>query len=199
MFQICELIIPVLCHATIYRLVEECQLVASELSEATVRINSLLKHGERLSRDLKFQPRRFEAFIQEVNVLELIVSQTNSLLYKFNPSGVQNDRISDIIGRLVVGKEVLLEKTTQSDVGNRILSMFVEAQKISVQASSDNGEYVKNSATNIFTPVEKEFVMRVHAVKPAIYSSKFPQFLRAILNRNEFRLVGAFSEDTVFF
>lgn len=200
--QICELIIPALSHAAIYRLVEECQLVAGELSEATVRINSLIKHGERISRDAKFQPRRFEVFIQEVSTLELLVSQVNSLQYKFNPSGAQNEALSGLVANLVVGREVEIENKASSDAGNRIVTMFSDAQKVaSVIISEQSGENGRSGTINtVFpSPSEREFVMRVGAVKPASYSARCPQFLRAVLNTNEFRLAGAFSEDIVFF
>lgn len=200
--QICELVIPALSHAAIYRLVEECHLVAGELSEATVRINSLIKHGERISRDIKFQPRRFEAFIQEVSTLELLISQVNSLQYKFNPLGTQNDSLSSLVANLVVGREVEIENKASSDVGNRIVTMFSEAQKVaSVIVNEQPGENGRSGTINtVFPPPnEREFVMRVGAVKPASYSARCPQFLRAVLNKNEFRLAGAFSEDIVFF
>ncbi|KAJ8964479.1 hypothetical protein NQ314_004766 [Rhamnusium bicolor] len=200
--QICELIIPVLSHAAIYRLVEECQLVAAELSEATVRINSILKHGERISRDLKFQPRRFEAFVQEVTALELLISQVNSLQYKFNPLGIKDNGISNLVGNLVIGREVEIENKSNSDVGNRIVTMFSNAQKVdNIILNEQPGETGRSTLINtVFPPpTEREFVMRVNAVKPASYSAKCPQFLRAVLNKNEFRLAGAFSEDTVFF
>ncbi|KAJ8960954.1 hypothetical protein NQ318_020255 [Aromia moschata] len=156
--QICELIVPVLCHAAIYRLVDECQLVAGELAEAAVQINSVIRHGERISRDSKLSPRRFEAFIQEVTALELLVSQANSLQYKFNPSGSRNDAISAFVGSLVVGREVEIENTTNSEIGSRIVAMFAEVQKA---AGEQQAETRSGMISSVFpVPNQREFVMR---------------------------------------
>ncbi|KAJ8979498.1 hypothetical protein NQ317_007681 [Molorchus minor] len=176
--QICELIIPILSHAAIYRLIEESQLVSAELSEAKVRINSILKHGERISRDVQFQPRRFEALIQEVTTLELLISQINSLQYKLNPSGSSNNTISDLVGNLVMGKEVEIENTSNSNVGSRIVSMFSDVQKVVNVQGDQQGDTGRNPLINtVFPPAnEREFVMRVSAVKPASYSAKCPHF-----------------------
>ncbi|KAJ8921070.1 hypothetical protein NQ315_015866 [Exocentrus adspersus] len=200
--QVCELIIPTLSHAAIYRLMEECQLVGRELSEATTRVASLLRHGERISRDVKLQPRRFENFIQEVSTLELLVSLVNSLQYKFNPSGEQDGALNSLVAKLAAGKEVEIENKATSVVGNRIVTMFSDAQKVATVVHNEPGDSGSGSGTinTAFPPPsEREFVMRVAAVKPAAYSARCPQFLRAVLNRSEFRLCGAFSEDTMFF
>ncbi|CAG9825554.1 unnamed protein product [Phaedon cochleariae] len=196
--QICDLVIPVLSHAAICRLVEECRHVSAELSESNYRIKSLLGHGERLSRDPDLQPRRFEAFVQEVTALELLISQINSLQYKFNPSGAKDQTVSGVVANLVAAKEVEIEGRDGSDVGGRIVSMFSEMQNFS--GEQESMEDAKRSGNGVFpAPSGREFVMRVNAVKPAGHSAKCPQFLRAILNKNEFRLAGAFSEDIVFF
>nr|CAH7747108.1 unnamed protein product [Callosobruchus chinensis] len=198
--QICQLTIPVLAHCAIYRLSEEVHLVSTELADAAVKIQSLLRHGERISRDVKFQPRRFEAFVQEVTALELLIAQVNSLQYKFNPSGAQNETTSRMVADMVAGKEVQIEDKDTSEIGGRIVSMFTEVQKIASLMLNENGETARNVPKSVFpAPAEKEFVLRVNAVKPASYSAKCPQFLRAVVNRQEFRLAGAFSDDIAFF
>ncbi|XP_044266890.1 rab3 GTPase-activating protein catalytic subunit [Tribolium madens] len=197
--QICEMLIPVLCHIAIYRLGEESP---RELPDSVERLRALIKTTERISRESKLQLRRFESFIQEVTALELRISQVNSLMYKFNPSGAVDENLSNLIGNLVSGREVEIADRVDSTLGNRIVSMFSDAQKaanmiLSEQVSED-GKSVKGNAA--FPQAnEREIVMRVSVPRPATYSAECPQFLRAVLNKNEFRLVGAFSEDIVFF
>lgn len=191
--------IPSLSHAAICRLVEEVQLVASQLNEATSTVNNLMKHCERLSRDPKFQPRRFEAFIQEVTALELTISQINSLQYKLNPSGSQNDSINEIVSNLVFGREVEIKGKDYSDAGRRLIQMFTDSHKLSHVALNE-GDTLRNIYGNIFySPHEREFVLRVKSHRPARYSALCPQMMRVVVNKNEFRVAGAFSEDTVFF
>lgn len=193
------MVIPTLSHVSICRLVEELQLVDSEIKDGISTINSLIKHCERLSRDVKFQPRRFEALIQEVSALELKISQVNSLHYKLNPSGSKNDSIQEIVSNLITDKEVEIKGKDYSDAGRRLILMFTDLHRMS-NPSLFEGDNIRPSLTSIFPPPhEREFVLRVNAHRPASYSSLCPQMLRAIFNKNEFRVAGAFSEDTVFF
>lgn len=195
--QICELIIPILTHAAIYRLIEESQTFAHDIEELPTRITKLIRIGEHLSREQKLQLRRFESFIHEITALELLVSQMNSLHYKLNPARAVNEHINKIVVQLVSGNEVVLEDMSDSEVGTRIVMMFAETQKpVPGERSSDGREFYKMSFPS---PAVREFVLRANAVKPAIHSARCPQFLRAVLNKEEFRLCGAFSEDTVFF
>lgn len=199
--QVCDLITPVLSHAAIYRLVQECQLAHKELGDVSSMLSPLIKHAERISRDTKLQSRRFESFIQEVSTLELIISQINSLKFKLNSNGSAED-LSSFINKLVNGKEIIIDNGSNSEIGKTLLTILRDTVHIKAGMELTSGEITTDTSAleNPFpTPTEREFVMRVNAVRPASYSSKCPQFLRAILSRNEFRLVGAFSEDIVFF
>lgn len=198
--QICELIIPVLSHTAIYRLMEECQSLASDEIQFPAKISNLIRKGEVLTRETRPQPRRFEAIIQEAAALELLISEMNSLHYKLNPSRAINDEINDLVVKLVTGREVAVENRANSEIGSRIVSMFGEAQKMTNLSIGEQYEEGRNAINNVFpVPTAREFVLRANAVKPAVYSSKCPQFLRAVLSKDEFRLCGAWSEDTVFF
>lgn len=118
----------------------------------------------------------------------------NSLLYKFNPSGETDSSLSGPISSLCAGDEIEVEKN--SKIAKRILALFSEAQKAGLvdQAMESRAEVVALSQ-----PAEREFVLRVNAQRPQKYSVKCPQFMRAILGKNEFRLCGAFSQDITFF
>lgn len=156
-----------------------------------------MRHVERLSRDPKFQPRRFEAFIQEMTALELTVCQVNSLQYKLNPSGAQNPSINEIISNLVVGREVEIKDKDYSDAGRRLILLFTDKISSNSLMEVDSG---RNTLTSLFpSPHEREFVLRVNAHRPASYSALSPQMMRTVVNKNEFRVMGAFSEDTIFF
>ncbi|XP_068905492.1 rab3 GTPase-activating protein catalytic subunit isoform X2 [Tenebrio molitor] len=200
--QICEMLIPVLCHIAIYRLAEECRQISHELPDSVDRLRALIKSAERISRESKLQPRRFETFIQEVTALELKLSQVNSLMYKFNPTGAVDGNLFNLIANLVTGREIEIAGRANSNLGNRIVNMFSDAQKaanmILTEQTGEDGKSVKG---NVVFPQanEREIVMRVSVPRPETYSAECPQFLRAVLGKNEFRLVGAFSEDIVFF
>lgn len=206
--QIAELFLPVLIHAAIYRLEEEAMQVNNELSKDTFgMMKVIIKNGEKLTREGQINQRRYDNLIQEISKLELEISQVNSLQYKFNPSSMkedsQTDNLSNLIKNLINGKEV--EINSNSVIGNRMLTMFSDAQKVAnlilnEQQQQQSSQGNNNDNNNKFPPPnEREFVMRVSAHRPALYSAKSPQFLRAVLSKNEFRLIGGFSEDIVFF
>lgn len=198
--QISDMLMSVLTQAAIYRMVEEFQQV-SALQKRTETIRTVIKSLERLTRDGKVNCRRFETVIQEIAQLELEISQENSLLYKFNPLGTVDENLRGFATDLILGREVEVNERAGSDLGKRILSMFSAAQNAANLMPTEQGyESARSSACGAFNSAsEREFVMRVTANRPSVYSAKCPQFLRAVLNKNEFRLVGAFTEDIVFF
>lgn len=100
-------------------------------------------------------------------------------------------------GDLAAGKTINLENKEQSLLGSRIVATFTESQPPT--SPSQKPKSAKNPDVIFPVAVQKEFVLRASCVRPSLCSAKSPQFLRAILGKNEFRLVGAFSEDTAFF
>ncbi|KAF5298392.1 hypothetical protein FQR65_LT01170 [Abscondita terminalis] len=200
--QIFEMLFPIVSHAAICRLYEECDQVSSVLPTAFKSLQRIIKYVEKISRNGNVSERIGATLIQQIAALELCVSQAHSLMYKLNPSRGAEENISTFAERLLNGDEVEIEGRSKSFIGNRLVAMFSDAQKLANMILTEHGALVEHHPTGnkIFPqPHEREFVMRVSAVRPAQYSIKSPQFLRAILSRNEFRLVGAFSEDIVFF
>lgn len=195
--QIAEMLLAVLSHASICRLLEESEQVKNELPEVCVTLRHLIKTVEKLSRDPTVNMRRYENLAQEMAAVELSISQINSFLYKFNPSGETDETLTTPIASLYSGNEIFVEK--ESKIAKRILTMFSEAQKFLNVVLIEQG--VESQVENSVFPraVEREFVLRTSAARPKSYSVKCPQFMRAILSKNEFRLCGAFSQDTTFF
>lgn len=195
--QIAEMLLAVLSHASLCRLLEEIEHVKNELPEAATTLRHLVKSVERLSRDTVINVKRYESFVQEMSAVELSISQINSLLYKFNPSGETDDTLGAPMASLYAGNEISVDK--ESKIAKRMLAMFTEAQKLSNMDLIEQG--VESQAENTVFPqtAEREFVLRASAVRPKSYSAKCPQFMRAILSKNEFRLCGAFSQDITFF
>ncbi|KAH1013679.1 hypothetical protein HUJ04_002642 [Dendroctonus ponderosae] len=98
--QIAELILPVLSHATISRLIVEAESLTEEFAKDLLpRTSSLARQCEKISRDIQFQPNKFEAFIQETIDLEMSISQFNSLQYKLNPHRLDDYLVNKCIVR----------------------------------------------------------------------------------------------------
>ncbi|XP_060518580.1 rab3 GTPase-activating protein catalytic subunit [Cylas formicarius] len=183
--QLVELLVPVITHAAVRRVITEAQNLGVAQTVVDGRCDQLLKLGERITRDHKFQVKKFEGFIQEVTSLELTISQINSLQQKLNSEVNKDEAVSEAVGNLAMGREVEIKNKESSLMGSRLVSMFRNAKK-ETQA--------------IFpSPTAREFVLRTSCVRPSVYSAKCPQMLRAFLGKNEFRLTGAFSGDTAFF
>lgn len=200
MSQICEMLLSVLSQVALCRLAEECSQVTAELPEVTETLKHIHKTVERLTREGKVSTRRYEVLIQEIGQLELCISQVNSLLYKLNPSGATNTEVSEFVKNLIVGKELEIQNQHNSHIGERILAILSEAQQTTNMVTTEQSHGNTLEMKGPFPQANiREFVMRAVASRPAIYSSKSSQFLRVILSKKEFRLAGAFSEDTVFF
>ncbi|XP_018336136.1 rab3 GTPase-activating protein catalytic subunit-like [Agrilus planipennis] len=178
--QIVELLLPVLSHVALLRLYEESQHVIQELPDSITTIRHIAKIIENASREGAVNTRRYESLIREISSLELKISEVNSLMYKFNPTGTTNE----------TGREVEIEDKGDSMVGSRIVAMLSEAQKGANLLLTDQTDPEASGGDSKAFPnaTQKEFVMRADAVRPATYSAKSPQFLRAILSKNEFRL-----------
>lgn len=76
------------------------------VAESSATLRHISKSVEKISRDGKISTRRFDGLIQEMAALELLASQTNSLLYKLNPAGGKDEVLSGLVADLVAGKEV---------------------------------------------------------------------------------------------
>jgi len=48
-------------------------------------------------------------------------------------------------------------------------------------------------------PYKREYILRSSVSRPAPFSRQSPQRMYVLLSRDEFRLAGAFTEDTMFF
>ncbi|KAK9888464.1 hypothetical protein WA026_000711 [Henosepilachna vigintioctopunctata] len=192
--QVCELLLPILLQVAIYRLAKEAAKLDVELDNGSAKLQNLIKISEGISRERKLPARRVETIVQEMAQFELNVSTVNSLKYKLNPSGKEHDGFAESVRNLVKGKEVKIEK--ESEIGQHILTLFLDAQNNANLVEKEDNKEVKRVLNS---PKVREYVMRVEAVRPAIYSAMCPQFLRVIITKDDIRMAGAFSEDISFF
>ncbi len=56
-----------------------------------------------------------------------------------------------------------------------------------------------NSDIKFDKPLNREYILRASASRPAPYSRQSPQRMYCSITNSEFRLAGAFTEDTLFF
>jgi Rab3 GTPase-activating protein catalytic subunit len=91
--------------------------------------------------------------------------------------------------------EMPIKDAASSRLGKKLVSMFT-VTKPSTNQSSDSSE-VKNQ---FITPAGREYILRASIPRPSQSRSRpSPQRMYCMLAQDEFRLCGAFSEDTTFF
>lgn len=104
-----------------------------------------------------------------------------------------------------------LTEGAKNDIGVRVMYMFNLARATQNEQRVEDHSwvghlitYVSNSVINFSSilqslpdPIEKQFTLRLSG-NTVSQGMGGPQFLRAILSPNEFRLCGAFSQNTTF-
>lgn len=96
---------------------------------------------------------------------------------------------SSNLGKLILKLCKNYAKNINTDDGESIASEELES------SVDDNDVY--NSILR--KPIKREYILRTSASRPAPYSRQSPQRMYCLLSSNEFRISGAWSEDTIFF
>lgn len=110
-------------------------------------------------------------------------------------------KIGNIAFQLVQNIEIDIPGANSSYLGNLIVTMFTEACKLVYEERTSVGERVEqlNITKNCLQlPLAKEYILKASSSRPSIYSKLLPNRMFALVTPNEFRLCGAFSEDTLF-
>ncbi|KAF7989236.1 hypothetical protein HCN44_007833 [Aphidius gifuensis] len=192
--QISRLLLPVLTHAALYTLSEQKQDALPALSDV---IQSILNKLQYATKSIHQTLKLYEEISKDIESVEALVAQINSLYHKLCSDNNSNELTSFII-QLMRGKEVIVPSGSRGTVGKRIIAMFRDAQKANLMmnltsSTNENMSQEKNKKM-LPEPTCKEFILR--AVSPTIP----PQTHRlyACLKKDCFRLAGLFSEDTTF-
>lgn len=144
--------------------------------------------------------RKFESLLGDITQLENVIIQVRSLRKKLFPSseddsGETSDRAVEksMLSQMLKAFESELDDGAKSSMAKRVLSMFTEAKMAANEQANE-----QTVALTLPDPVEKQFTLRLGG-KTVNKGMGSPQFMRAILTNNEFRLCGAFSQNTTFY
>uniref|UniRef100_A0A4Y0BHL8 Rab3 GTPase-activating protein catalytic subunit n=1 Tax=Anopheles funestus TaxID=62324 RepID=A0A4Y0BHL8_ANOFN len=154
------------------------------------------------------QTKYEQQLLTEMMQLECTVTQARSLQRKLFPAvssespTLSEEKLSQqkqlIQGLLQVRETNLLEGANNPTAG-RLMGLFAEAKRAANEQGNNNEQQQHQSSGNALPdPVEKQFTLRLtgNTISKGVGS---PQFLRAILMPQEFRLCGAFSRNTTFY
>ncbi|XP_063701682.1 rab3 GTPase-activating protein catalytic subunit [Culicoides brevitarsis] len=138
---------------------------------------------------------KWTLLLNEILNIEYLISQAKSLRMKLVPniSQLQNEHKA-VLTSLLKHDETELVHGAKNDISVNILKLFTEAKKL----QSEQNIEVKTSnekSSDLPCPFEKQFTLRACG-KLVQRGMGGPQFLRAIVKNDDFRICGAFSQDT---
>ena len=95
----------------------------------------------------------------------------------------------------------------QSPIGKLIKDACKQTSAKSAKQKHSRSKYQESGLFNdedeqvdcFDRPFKREYIMRSSVPRPAPYSRQSPQRMYCLLRNSEFRLAGAFTEDTMFF
>ncbi|GAB0098823.1 Rab3 GTPase-activating protein catalytic subunit [Sergentomyia squamirostris] len=202
--QIVELSLSTLFHAAILKIQEEIAEDGYQIPLLSDQMDKIIAHCCKLSREnwpgsgiLGMKGKKWQILLMEITNLEYMVVQSRSLVTKLLESGEVKESERSFLSELLKEHESELEKGAKGEISARLLHLFAEAKKAQNEQLSGDGDSIGTSQS-LPSPVERQFTLRVCG-KTLVKGMAGPQFLRAILGQNEFRLCGAFSQDTNFF
>ncbi|KAG8201721.1 hypothetical protein JTE90_012782 [Oedothorax gibbosus] len=205
--EVVTFLMPMLVHCAILQLAEEGEecprSLPLKLEEATIKAAKVMR---------SYDPK-YETVLRLLYEAEVIVAQMQSVSTKFGllmtwptPEGemtkrVQRDdgEVSSFVLRLMDEYEVEVPGAGKGAVGKRIRQLFADAQKASQLLPEDIPQPDPHpppspSSQEFPLPSGREFILRSSSGR----SIQVPQRLYAVVTSDEFRLCGAFTEDTTF-
>lgn len=107
------------------------------------------------------------------------------------------DEMIRFITELDKRPELPVKDAANSRLGQRLVSLFTTTKPVSTQVNPAESTEVKSL---FLAPAGKEYILRASIARPSQTCSRpSPQRMYCMLAQDEFRLCGAFSEDTTFF
>uniref|UniRef100_A0A182KGJ8 Rab3 GTPase-activating protein catalytic subunit n=1 Tax=Anopheles christyi TaxID=43041 RepID=A0A182KGJ8_9DIPT len=214
--QIAQLTMATLFHAGVLTLTQNATPERAVVTGCNEMIDRITAACCRLSREnwtsgtatgnipgrANSQTKYEQQLLAEMMQLECTVTQARSLRRKLfatlssESSPTDEEKQSQqakLLQGLLQSCETDLPEGATSPIAGRIMGLFGEAKR----AASEQGEQHTGGNT-LPDPIEKQFTLRLSG-NTASKGAGTPQFLRAILMPQEFRLCGAFSRNTTFY
>ncbi|XP_029383713.1 rab3 GTPase-activating protein catalytic subunit isoform X2 [Echeneis naucrates] len=208
-------LLPCILHAAILKLKEE-ELI-EDIPSVKKTIQQATSQASKLLHPHSYDYKKLEDFINQLIVIETVITQARSLKSKFafseDEKGEDAGELEKFVSSLLEEPEVVVIGAGQGPAGSIIHRLFVNAQRLADFTSDeaallspldeDLGPDRKSSGgskvPDFPPPAGREILLRSCVPRPAPYSKALPQRLFCVLMREEFRLAGAFSSDTSFF
>ncbi|XP_076304308.1 RAB3 GTPase activating protein subunit 1 isoform X3 [Tachypleus tridentatus] len=137
-------------------------------------------------------------------LLQKAEKNKSTKLKKLGTSEESDDDVWEFVLNILEQPEVDVPGAGKGKLGKLLHQLFAEAQMSThlegdEKLESSGGKHHHYPIIPEFPPpVGREFILRTKTPRPASYSSYSPQRMYCVLSPNDFRLGGAFSEDTTF-
>ncbi|XP_076055611.1 RAB3 GTPase activating protein subunit 1 [Oratosquilla oratoria] len=220
---LCCHLLPTIFHAALCRITEE-KLLHSLLAPESDSLpkpqhsNTLLAVLETIARRIARlsrqppEPARYQEVVNQLGDIEVSIAKAQSLRHKFLgdlPSTCSNslETLEELVKNLLESPDVTLEGGPRGPAAVIIRKLFRQAHRAaqllddSPQGDSlenNSGHSNKSSSGELGSAVGKEYILRALVPSPTPYSRPLPHRMFAVVLQNEFRLAGAFTEDTTF-
>ncbi|KAK7068094.1 Rab3 GTPase-activating protein catalytic subunit [Halocaridina rubra] len=216
---------PTILHTSLCRLAEEKLLFSlpAPSSLPQPRHNNTLAAildmiAQRVTR-LSRQPPdtvKYQEVVDQISEVECCIARAQSVRHKIlgesPPSGSQLASLEDLVLKLLDSPDVNLEGGPRGAAGAVIRKLFQQARRASLLIDDSpldvyGGPDDRRSSFNIGSagpaselgrPVGREYLLRTLVPSPSTFSRPVPHRMFAVVCPNEFRLAGAFSQDTTF-
>ncbi|CRL04576.1 CLUMA_CG017645, isoform A [Clunio marinus] len=192
-----ELTIAPLFHSALIKLQKESEETKDFLPNFKEKENKLKQNCCILSREKwisskNVSRKKWEAITNDFSEWELSINQGKSIMKKLYQEDYKlNDDDIKFLNSLMKCYDTELEGGAKNDIGVRVMSMFNEAR------AYQNEQRPEDHSWSLPDPFEKQFTLRQFG-NTTNQGTGGPQFMRVILSGNEFRLCGAFSQNTTF-
>uniref|UniRef100_A0A182NLL9 Rab3 GTPase-activating protein catalytic subunit n=1 Tax=Anopheles dirus TaxID=7168 RepID=A0A182NLL9_9DIPT len=194
------------CDETIDRITATCCRLSRESWSGAGGAAGAGRPASAVSSTVKYE----QQLLAEMMQLECTVTQVRSLRRKlFGATSGESSGQEKLVRSLLRAHETELPEGAASPVAERLMVLFAEAKRAANEQSGGNADQQQqsggnranltvSSTQNLPDPIEKQFTLRLSG-NTVSKGPGTPQFLRAILMPQEFRLCGAFSRNTTFY
>ncbi|XP_074519862.1 rab3 GTPase-activating protein catalytic subunit isoform X2 [Halichoeres trimaculatus] len=201
-------LLPCILHSAILKLKDEESV--EDIPSVKKSIRQATSHASKLLHPPNYDFKKLEEFINQLMVMETVITQARSLKAKFSlcegEKGEDKEELEKFVSLLLEEPEVEVIGAGQGPAGSIIHKMFINAQRAALLSaleedfSSDRRPPGgSNKVPDFPPPAGREILLRTCVPRPAPYSKALPQRLFCVRMKEEFRLAGAFSSDTSFF
>ncbi|XP_071942593.1 rab3 GTPase-activating protein catalytic subunit-like [Antedon mediterranea] len=190
-------LIPVLIHSALIR-VEQAELKNLPVLKTT--LEQIISSASKTTRSASQEVTKYQELIKQIKLVEAVIARSESLKTKFSPqaTGTKNQaEMETFVSSLLEQPEVPVIGAAKGPAGSLIKKLFIDAQR-AFKSTDEEGSSTGQNTSQFPRPTGREFILRTSVPRPAPYSKPTHQRMFCVLMQDEFRIAGAFSEDTSF-